>query len=143
MSDYYYFYDSSRPDTIGPLRCIRWSELLGGPPYYYTREQIENFANRQGVLAETKRNRLLALKKGSNLKMSRLHSCGDLMIHRCTDEEVTIYESLSTYESECHELRKEIYDKTKDLQKKLSEIVKKRDALKKKEFKLKMKLLKK
>jgi hypothetical protein len=126
MNDYYYFYDSSRPESSIHAYFSRWINEMGEtkPYFIYTREQIEKLAL---ILPETKKKRLLNLKKGSNLKMSRLHSCGDLMIRRTTEEEVSVYCRMEELNKEKETLDKKILEQTKALHEKLK-IVKKSQA---------------
>lgn len=123
MNDYYYFFDSNRPEIPMTAYFTYWIECLGESKefYLYTREQIEKWVA-NGNLSDTKKKRLLALKKGSNLDMSHLHSCGRLMIHRATDEEVKLYDFLIEGNKKRKQLQKQIHDQTRELQLQLSSL---------------------
>lgn len=126
MNDYYYFYDSSRPEDPNITAYFNyWMECLGDPKEFnlYTKEQILNLATK-GNLSETKFKRILALKKGSNFKMSHFHSCGDLMLHRASEEEAELYDFLIEGNKKRKQLQKQIREATKELQLELSRLSK-------------------
>ena len=117
-----------------------WKELLGATKASsaYSCNQILKLVQ-DGNLSETKKKRILGLKKGSNFKMSHLHSCGDLMLHRMTEEEVLIYTRVVELQKKTVELRGQIRAKTKDLSEELNLVTKEAIILTNKQGKLRIK----
>lgn len=112
MKAYYYFYDSYRKG-IRPLFYKDHREAAGISEYnVYNREAIERFA---ATLSATLSKRVLSLKEGNNLKIHYLHSCGDLMMYRMTQEEMQDFEEFVKLSKETSELREEIREQTREL----------------------------
>lgn len=121
----YVFYDSYSPTVFRSPYFNEWRDKAGGDKPYYTQEDIENLAT---VLSPTIAKRIVKIREGTELKLSYLHRCGNLMVRLLTDQEIERVlavkqnkerqsELRSIIKSRCPEEHKELNKLQKELRK--------------------------
>lgn len=127
----YFVYDSSRKTCFRGFHYQSWTDKIEDHKKgYYSEDDVEKVKNDIG---ESLYKRISGLRIGTCLKLHYLHSIGDLMIRRLSDDEVNLICEKENIEQELKLVKEEIKKYIpEELKEKLLKLEKKQRQLNKK-----------